>query len=492
MSAEVKGRRATIRAVPQDPPESALCNHDLEREVLGIILQDQSKLDVVAALIGPDDFDLEGHRIIFSAMLDVRAAGDVPTLLVVVDELASAGHGAMLESIGGAVAVTSLANLVGNPEAAAGIAKRIKRYSLKRQIARALTAGVATAYDVTSDPGEYLQRLRSQLDALEQSTIAAPRYRFLTLDQIDLLSDERYLIDKFLPQDKLGLVYGDSGVGKTFIVLDIVLCICAGIPWHGHTVTSSPVAYIAAEGARGLKKRIRAWRQHHQVDGHLPLYVLPEAVPLMDENRVEELLKAIQELPEIPGLIVIDTLARSMLGGDEQAAKDINQVIAAADKLRQLNQAHVLIIHHSGKDASRGARGSSSLRGAIDTEIVVTQENGLLKVTNSKQRDEATSRPIPLRLRQISFDEHGDVTSAVVVDAEDEGEESHGITPKQQEALNVLLDAPDGLTYGKWLTASGMGNSTLDKARKTLLKEGLIQQQNSGRYFAMFATPLHS
>jgi hypothetical protein len=93
-------------------------------------------------------------------------------------------------------------------------------------------------------------------------------------------------------------------------------------------------------------------------------------------------------------MVVIDTLARSFGAGDENTVKDMTKCIRNLDAIREATQATILVIHHSGKDASKGARGSSALLGAADTEIEIADRH----FRTTKQRD------MPLLPADIRFD----------------------------------------------------------------------------------------
>lgn len=140
------------------------------------------------------------------------------------------------------------------------------------------------------------------------------------------------------------------------------------------------VIYIAAEGGAGILNRIEAIRRNRPDlmtsagDGNFIL--LPTALDLLGETDAQALLDAIREdgADEKPDLIVIDTLAMTFSGGDESTSQDMGKFLNSCTKLRAATGAHVMVIHHSGKDTSEGARGSNSLRAATDTEIELTRD----------------------------------------------------------------------------------------------------------------------
>src|SRR5690606_10613297 len=162
--------------------------------------------------------------------------------------------------------------------------------------------------------------------------------------------------------------------------------------WNGNRVDGGSVLYIAAEGVAGIGKRVKAWMDHNRIydlDRHHPIHWLPEAVNIAEPASVWGLIEVVEELQ--PALIVIDTLARSIVGADENSAKDMGEVIKHLDQLRRASGATVLVVHHSGKDASAGARGCSALRAAVDTELEVTAVATQLTVKGTRQKPAAAA-----------------------------------------------------------------------------------------------------
>jgi hypothetical protein len=142
-----------------------------------------------------------------------------------------------------------------------------------------------------------------------------------------------------------------------------------------------------------------------------------------------------------PVLIVVDTLARSMGDGDENTAKDAAMFVRNCDLIREATGAHVMVIHHTGKDEERGARGSSALRAAVDTEILVGADH---RISSKKQRDMMAPADLHFTLRSVSLgtDEDGDpVTSAVVDAAEKPAKQSKPLKGRDEVAMNALNEA---------------------------------------------------
>lgn len=237
--------------------------------------------------------------------------------------------------------------------------------------------------------------------AEEESAAADGLLRLLTADDLLTLPDPEWLIDRLVPASGLSVLYGRSGAGKSFLALDWALCVATGVPWLGLAVKRRPVVYLAAEGRGGLAARYRAWAQAHDQPDTSLIRFLPEAVNLLDPDVVERVRRTLASLPDRPQLLVIDTMARTMVGGDENAAKDVGRFIAAVDELRAGDAA--LVVHHTGKDGE-AERGSSALRAAADLMAKLTRD-GLsprLTLTCEKSKDAAEWPPVPLALEPVA------------------------------------------------------------------------------------------
>ncbi|MEN3282086.1 MAG: hypothetical protein V7607_3226 [Solirubrobacteraceae bacterium] len=198
---------------------------------------------------------------------------------------------------------------------------------------------------------------------LNGSEPAAEAFALLTADELLTMPPASWLVDGLVPANGLSVLYGASGTCKSFLAMDWALCTASGLPWHGHAVERRWTVYVAAEGRAGLGARYHAWATARGWPDASRIRFLAEAVNLRDAGQVERARRTLASLPERPGLIVIDTMARAIPGGDENAAKDVGEFIAAVDGLR--GDDAVLVVHHSGKDG-RDERGSSALRGAAE------------------------------------------------------------------------------------------------------------------------------
>ena len=276
-----------------------------------------------------------------------------------------------------------------------------------------------------------IEKIRARTNSFKSRMISAS-------DVVPAL-DSNYLVKHWLEQGALSLFYGASNTGKTFLALSLAASIATGTDWFGERVNQGAVVYIAAEGGAGIKNRIYALKhEFNELDGS-PFYLLSSSLNLLDETDFESLLAATKELK--PTLIVIDTLARVMGIGDENSASDAGKVIAACDAIRTQTGAHVMLVHHTGKDAEKGARGSSAFRAAVDSEIEV---NARGEIICRKQRDMELGQTkfFELVSIEIGTDKDGDaVTTAKVVQCDGNRRVRSPLKGKAEVAYYALDDA---------------------------------------------------
>ncbi|MBK9585801.1 MAG: AAA family ATPase [Alphaproteobacteria bacterium] len=256
------------------------------------------------------------------------------------------------------------------------------------------------------------------------------------------LPTRKYLIKGLFDVKGMSVIFGASNSGKTFLALDIAAHIALGLEWQGKRTRKGQVVYIAAEGGYGTQARLEAFRKHHDIEGYGELYVIPSSVLLCGEpNDLKLLLESLACLGTLD-LVVIDTLARAMGGEDENLAKDMGSFIKNCDDIRETTGAHVMVIHHCGKNEERGARGSSALKGAIDTELQVSQDNRVISAKVTKQRDGKTGEITCFELRpyEVGQDEDGEALTSCALERTSAAPTRYGLTGQAQKTRQCLLN----------------------------------------------------
>src|SRR5919205_1421915 len=222
--------------------------------------------------------------------------------------------------------------------------------------------------------------------------------RLLTVEELEQLPAPRWLVHNHLVAETISVLFGPSGGGKTFVALDLALAIATGHPWLGEPVEGGYVVYATGEGLGGLAHRIQAWRATHGNPSLERFRVLPVAVQFMQPDDLEQLRLDLRTLPAVPKLIVVDTLARSMIGAEENSARDMGLFLDGVEQITKEWHAHVLLVHHTGKSGET-ERGTSALRGYVQTMLKLVGEDGVATLSCDKQKDGAAPfEPHALRL----------------------------------------------------------------------------------------------
>jgi hypothetical protein len=201
--------------------------------------------------------------------------------------------------------------------------------------------------------------------------------------------DPVWLVDDVVPDAELIVVYGESTAGKSFVTMDLVGAIALGREWRGHEVQQGRVAYVVAEGGAGFRKRVRAYAMGQGLtlaDLDDKLYIIDAAPNFMVKDDVMDVCKSI--LAHAPvDVVVLDTWAQVLPGANENAGEDMGKALAHCKGVHKATGATVILVHHAGKDTSKGARGWSGLRAAADAEFEVAVTKAGRTIKNTKQKD---------------------------------------------------------------------------------------------------------
>jgi hypothetical protein len=260
--------------------------------------------------------------------------------------------------------------------------------------------------------------LTSDFPVLDRSATphAAPQVkkgRLRSLSEVaSPTSTTPYLIKGLLSCASYCVLHGMWGSGKTFVALDMAYHVAAGAEWHGHKVHQGPTLYLAYEGVGGLAVRAEALIRHYG-NRDVPMYFDAARYDLRSPEGRAELGATIKGMPAKPALIVIDTLAHALCGGDENSAQDVSAFNTGVQGLIEHTHACVVVIHHPKKTGDSGPRGSGALPGAVDTELEVKEH----VLTPRKQRDMECCAGIPFALKTVplGIDEDGDTVTSCVV-----------------------------------------------------------------------------
>jgi AAA domain len=277
--------------------------------------------------------------------------------------------------------------------------------------------------------------LREAIDNAPNETIrparpaaqAVSKFKLERWSEIDFAADEEWLIKGVLPRRGLAVIYGRPKAFKSFVALHIGLCVATGRRWAGRRVDKTPVVYIAAEGAAGLRKRkagyVKAWPDLPQeLD-----FALISAVPNLGgaPGDLPDLMQSIEASGLNPGLIEVDTMAKTLVAGDENGS-GMTAFLANAAALAARFDCLVLAVHHVGlgEEAQKRPRGHSSLPGALDAQMLCERNGGELRamLTLQKLKDEVDDFQFEAHLARVVVgvdrDKH-ETSTLIVVDVEE-------------------------------------------------------------------------
>lgn len=323
-----------------------------------------------------------------------------------------------------------------------------------------------------SQPGSLAAGLPGSPVPVTTDAVAAMRSKFLTADQLRAIPKPDPLIDGFIDSGSFALLYGAPGSMKSFVVLDMLACIANGKPWQGHATRQVDTLYVAAEGGKGIGKRLTAWERSNQLDSRVRTY--PEPIDLYGGAEIDVMLQAVLESGI--GVVCFDTLNRCTPGMDENTSKDVGIAIARIGRLTR-SGITVIVVHHTPRDGNN-PRGSTALEGATDHGIRVdrpARHGPDVTVTNERQKDEADGAFVHLQARLDL-----DADSLCLVSTE-QAEQTSPEQDVERAVLAFLAKAAEPMSERDLVRAKiGVGRHTERKAAvATLVERGFLAAVDS-------------
>jgi hypothetical protein len=265
------------------------------------------------------------------------------------------------------------------------------------------------------------------------------RFPIEMVDDIALGVETGGLVKGLLDEGGISMSFGETGSGKSFLAVDLSFHVPLGWDWFSRRTLRRGAIYIASEGGERIRRRFVAFKQYHDkryaatvaANGPTPCGVITTSVDLREpEADLADLALEINRVDatfSVPlGLLLIDTVADVLAGGDENKPDVMGTFLRNVRRLQALTAhaetgpPHAHLVHHPGKDASKGDRGHYSARAAMDTrwEVIkpATEIEGLFRIL--KQRDGMAGEEFGFRLEVVDLGADIDddsVTSCVVV-----------------------------------------------------------------------------
>lgn len=307
-----------------------------------------------------------------------------------------------------------------------------------------------------------------------------------------------YVVKGLFGRGQIIVCWGPPGSGKTFVVMEMVGAVGSGQKWRGRRTRHAVVIYVLAESSRAYaENRIAALKRECPAMAYAKVLFIPLALDLLhaghgDVDRVIETAKHLaQEHGEV-ALVVVDTLAVTFGGGDENKSEDMGAYVTNIKRIVTETGAAVLVVHHCGKDEARGMRGHSALLGALDAEVAIEMASDAHRILRTgKVRDgDAYSDIFAFKLRRVELgtDPDGDQVSTCVVESLDEvgtkrvRRRKGAALGKHQKAVLRVLEAAGGrmprLDLACKLKDDGMPRQRVSDAIGGLLEIGLLIAHN--------------
>lgn len=282
-----------------------------------------------------------------------------------------------------------------------------------------------------------------------------------------------WLVTGEIPEKGLTVIYGPSGIGKSFLALDYALKIA-----QVHTVV-----YVAAEGQSGYEQRIAAWCQHNrQTEDNL--YICLGSPNLMEDDDLETFIAEVVSLS--PALVIVDTLAMAMIGGDENSARDMGRIIQSARSIQLDADCAVVFVHHTNKGGVI-ERGSSALRGASDVMIRVSGDDDLVVVEAAKVKDAAPFETRYMKLLPVQLE---DGESRVMIPAEKLIQQpGDPLTRNQRKVLESMsLEVfEDGASFSDLAEMTEIGRGAVQRVLSALARLGYVERSKAGESYKVSA-----
>jgi archaellum biogenesis ATPase FlaH len=279
-----------------------------------------------------------------------------------------------------------------------------------------------------------------------------------------------WLVKNEIPKHSLTVIYGSSGAGKSFAAID----------YAAEIAMKENIIYVAAEGLSGYYARYAAWLKHngHKKPGKFNLF--PKSLQILKPEDVDRFIEEASDYK--PAVVIIDTLSRCMVGGDENNQKDMGLFVYGCERIQRALDCTVIIVHHTGKTGDN-ERGSSVLRAAADMMIAVSNEEGLVKIACGKSKDTKPFMHRYCRLLEVEITQNGQKVVSCVLEAWQHVKVSvNELTPNQARLLECLASnlfqegvrAPDLKGY------SNIQGSSFYSALNSLIKKGYARKMGKG------------
>lgn len=269
------------------------------------------------------------------------------------------------------------------------------------------------------------------------------RFKLLSVADVHALPRLQWLIHAVLPAAGCAAIFGPSTSGKSFLALDMAAALAEGCEWFGQRIKEKRrVLYVALEGEAGFRIRVEAWEQKNGRPFPAGVKFIFQSFELAELPDILALAAAV-DADGGCDVIIIDTLNRSAPQSDENSSADMGRILEGVRDLQGLTDSLVVLVHHTGKDATKGMRGHSSLFAALDAAIEVsrTDDRREWKVAKAKDGEDGQTHRFRLAVVDLGEDEEGDPITSCVVQPDEGAPQTDRVRPPKGGNQRIVYDA---------------------------------------------------
>jgi len=442
----------------------------------------------IAGRLTPAHFTDQMHRKMFEAVTSLLEKGETVDIFSVSETAArSAANGADAgEYLARATAIAKDAFI--GPVGPEVYADKLDDRLQSRQV-EALGRSVASvASDITLPADERLALLREMLDGMSASASKAELTPWVFPESFTLEADTNFLIRDYLQARGVHLLYAPKDHFKSFVVVGWAMAVATGMPWLGFEAQQGPVLYIAGEGNKGLEKRFIGWAINNGVDvtaaqivlSKWPMAVLDDVDMRAWQRHIEVCTK---RFGRTPALVVIDTLSTNFGKGEENNPSDMARFIANLKRhIEGVYECSVLVVHHTGKDAERGARGGSSIEGNSEEVYYLKKPDAEgkaveLHAKHVKDRDRPQRLLLEARVQELGLvDSRGrPVSTLVMAKSLSEFEMQVKRLMERGEGINRITKSVE-VTWDREQDGDPPSRASIQRTMRRLREQGFVAE----------------
>jgi len=302
-----------------------------------------------------------------------------------------------------------------------------------------------------------------------------------TFDEFMTRPRTSWLVEDLIPEGEVAAMYGLPGSFKSFVALELAGCVSQGRSFAGRATRQGRVLYLVAEGVGGMRDRLDVLAREGRLDP-ANVAVVDMGCQIGNSDQRKALAAALGRREFFPDLIIVDTLARHAIGVRENDNGEMGAWIAEVEELVRQFRCTALVVHHCGRDESRGMRGATALLGAVATVLKCSKSGGKATITCEKQKDADEAAAFSFQARKA---QHGDIESLVLDHVDGGKKEPDRLKPSEKAILTALrAKYPDSVKRSelKHLSGRDIPDSTFDRAIDNLIGLGHAEKIDHGEY----------